>query len=120
MTITVVTLDHGKFEFPEADNWTIATDEGAEGILWVGKEEDGLGVAQFAKGSWSLVYETKDEPENLEPRVWESVADVPEDVRVIDPAGHTWEYTDRGWEWEYTLATCDLRDYLGPFTEVVE
>lgn len=57
MTIYVQTAYYGELEF-DADDWDIKDGES----LWVGT--DGVGVAQFAKGSWLFVYEEKTpEPE---------------------------------------------------------
>lgn len=59
---------------------------------------------------------------NAEPRVWQSIADVPTDVAVVDNDHDTWRFTAGFWYWSGHKAYPDLSDYdeSGPFTEVLE
>lgn len=56
------------------------------------------------------------------PRVWQSLADVPHDVRVGDKEGDVWIYYDGprdGWGWRGRPSPLHPDDYPGPFIEIL-
>jgi len=162
MSIIVMTPDHGKLEFLNADGWeTLDGQLDDERNLLITRDpktgEDDEAVAEFARGAWLFVYEPKreedapapeepdytqvhdyvhaeDETETAapEPRVWESVLDIPHGTIVRCHSAQDWLYitpTGGGWYlepgslrgpdvlgWELTTYG---EDHLGPFTEVL-
>lgn len=115
MTFHVVTPEHGEHQF-DADDWeTLSGENGDEGNLWLSK--DGVGVAEFAKGAWLFVYETKDPAPETKPRQWRGLFDVPSDVKVVkDCDGDEWTRADTAPRWGDPHHW--LNDYA-PFTEVL-
>lgn len=126
MSIIVVTPEHGEREF-EATDW-----ETMDGLLWIGNGE--VGVAEFNRGAWLFVYETKPETAAKEPRIWEDCNDIPEGVVTVDDTNsyRKWvggiRYMDLGVNdgvinWDAGEPFSDdnndwVNDY-GPFTEVL-
>lgn len=57
------------------------------------------------------------------PREWESLADVPHDVRVKDLEGDVWIYYDGprgvGWGWQGRPSPFPIDNYRGPFIEIL-
>ena len=124
--ITVVTPDHGERSY-DADDWN--TVNNSDGELWVGKE--GMGVAQFAKGAWLFVYETKDPQPTIavdkpKPRQWDSLYRTPWSVKVTDKDGDHYEARGSDWFWlerDRLLTYEEVKDIspmFGPFTEVIK
>ncbi|BCP36414.1 hypothetical protein MINTMi198_17840 [Mycobacterium intracellulare M.i.198] len=89
---------------------------------------DIAGYAEVGPRLW----EAKQEPEHVAgfeeqqaqiPRVWQSLADVPHDVRVGDKEGDVWIYYDGprdvGWGWRGRPSPFHPDDYPGPFIEIL-
>jgi len=112
MAINVRTPEGETLSFPEAEDWEIGETEGELGNLQVGAGM--INVAEFAKGSWAFVYETKDEPVEAKPRQWDKTYEIPSDVKAVtDRDGDSWTRTDADWNNPDTW----LNDYA-PFTEI--
>lgn len=118
MTVTVVTNDYGVLEF-DADDWD--SDSESRGHLWIGDRESGVGVAEFASGSWAYVFEKK----NQEP---EQVAVLTSDCRGrkwVDQGGWSWEYNTGKAKWVASKANYYTDDPgiawdHAVFTEIIE
>lgn len=115
MTITVVTAERGSKTF-EANDWEVDDER-----LWVGTGD--VGVAEFARGEWSYVFETVEpKPETAKPRVWDSLYVTPWTVKVVDRDG---EHGRGRWHWgtgSFKLDADEVRtgyNIYAPFTEVL-
>jgi hypothetical protein len=123
VTITVVTPEHGSIEFQSAGWWETSVgneDWLNEGHLWVSRSEDAdEAIAEFARGAWLYVYEVV---APAEPRVWESIHDVPAGVTVLDKDGDEFHW-DNGrllfWDGPWGPVGSTFDQDLRPFTEKV-
>jgi len=57
-----------------------------------------------------------------EPRVWDSLDDVPIDTQVVDPQGDVWWFNTHDGEWTFSgnRANHPVSFYPGPFVEVLD
>lgn len=92
------------------------------GVWWfVQPGGEGPWEELYSPGAWEGPFKR-----DSEPRVWDSLADVPHDVVVVDCDGDRWDYRHGHWGFidkydsnAFWHKTDNPSDWVGPFTEVI-